>query len=95
MVVGTCRITVRMTGLTSLKGKRGIVKRIVERTKNRFNAAVAEVGLLNQKEEAQIGIAVIGNERPFINSMLDKIIDFIEEIGIAEIVRSDVEIISL
>ena len=40
--------------------------------------SVAEVGDNEVWQSSVIGIAVVGNARGFVNSVLDKIIDFIE-----------------
>lgn len=76
MVVGFCRITFGIPGNDSLKGKRRVVRRIVDRTRNRFNAAVAEVEALDQHQRAVIGFAVVSNDARHANSMLDTISAF-------------------
>jgi uncharacterized protein YlxP (DUF503 family) len=73
VVVGFCRITFRIPGNDSLKGKRRVVRRIIDRTRNQFNAAVAEVGALDQHQRAMIGFAVVSNDARHANSMLDNI----------------------
>ena len=95
MVVGICTIVLRIPGNTSLKGKRSVVKRVVTRLQNTFNASVAEVGANDICQRAEIGIAFVGNDRRWINSRLDKILNFVESMQVAEIIDSDMEIISL
>lgn len=95
MVIGVCKVKLRLSGTSSLKDKRSIVKKIVERTKNKFNASLAEVGSNDILNMAEIGISVTGNDRSFINSILDKIIDFIENMFLAEIIDTEMELISL
>lgn len=76
MVVGFCRITFGIPGNDSLKGKRRVIRRIIDRTRNQFNAAVAEVGELDAHQRATIGIAVVSNDARHANSMLDNISAF-------------------
>jgi len=95
MVVGICRLDLRISENNSLKGKRRILKRIIERVKNKFNVSIAEVGNNDLWQSSQIGFCMVGNDKRFINSALDKIIYFIEEINAAEITKSDIEIINL
>lgn len=95
MVVGICRLDLLIIENNSLKGKRRILKRIIERVKNKFNVSIAEVGNHVLWQSSQIGFCMVGNDKRFINSALDKIIYFIEEINIAEITKSDIEIINL
>ena len=95
MVVGIGTIVLRIPGNTSLKGKRRIVKRVITRLQNTFNASVAEVGANDRHQRAEIGMAFVGNDRRRINSKLDKAVNFVEAMGVAEIIDSEMEIISL
>lgn len=95
MIVGTLKLTFRLYAISSLKEKRGIVKKIVERTKNRFNASVAETALNDFTDKAEIGVALSGNDAAVLNSKLDKIVSFIDDMCLAEIVNVEMEIINL
>lgn len=44
MVIGCCKIKIRAEWVNSLKDKRMELRRIVDRTKNKFNISIAEVG---------------------------------------------------
>lgn len=95
MVVGIGFIKFRLHDCRSLKGKRSIVKSIVARLRNQFNASVAEVGANDLYQQAEIGFSMVGNDRQVINSKIDKIFNMAESLGLAEIVDTDMEIISL
>ncbi|MCK4827557.1 DUF503 domain-containing protein, partial [bacterium] len=43
MIVGVLTTHLSMQGITSLKGKRSIVKSLIGRLKSRFNISIAEV----------------------------------------------------
>jgi uncharacterized protein YlxP (DUF503 family) len=87
MVVGVCSVTFSLPGNASLKGKRSIVRRIVERTQAKFNAAVAEVADMDVHRRAVIGVAVVSNDARHANSMLDRISSFMS--GLTEAVATD------
>ena len=95
MVAGLGIITFRLHECRSLKGKRKIVKSIINRLRNNFNVSVAEVGLNDIHQRAMIGFALVGNDRSVINSKIDKIFNLADELGLAEIVDSEMEIINL
>jgi uncharacterized protein YlxP (DUF503 family) len=95
MVVGLGIITYRLHDCRSLKGKRKIVKSIITRLNNNFNIAVAEVGSNDIYQRAEIGFALVGNNRPVINSKIDKIFNLADELGLAEIIDTEMEIINL
>ena len=95
MVVGICCLELRISENNSLKGKRRILKSMIERVTNKFNISMAEVGDHDIWQSSQIGFCMVGNDKRFVNSALDKIIDFIDAMNIAEIIESDIEIINL
>ena len=95
MVVGIGIITFRLHDTRSLKGKRKIVKSIIARLRNSFNASVAEVGANDIYQKAEIGFSLAGNDRMLINSKIDKMFNMADEIGLAEIVDTKMEIINL
>jgi hypothetical protein len=95
MVIGVCRLDLLMRENQSLKEKRRIVKQIIDRVKHRFNVSIAEVGNNDLWQSAQLGLCLVSNDRRFTNSSLDTILDFIETIHVAEVVNSDIEILTL
>jgi uncharacterized protein YlxP (DUF503 family) len=95
MVVGMGHITFRIHQCRSLKEKRKVVKAIVARIRNHFNASVAEVADNDLYRRAIIGVSLVGSDRRLINTKLDKLFNFAEDLGLAEIVDTQLEIISL
>jgi len=95
MVVGLGIITFRLHDCRSLKSKRTIIKSIIGRLRNNFNASVAEVGSNDVYDEAIIGFAVVGNDRVTTNSKIDKIFNLADESGLAEIINTEMEMINL
>ena len=95
MVVGLGIITFRLHDCRSLKGKRKVVKSIISRLCNNFNVSAAEVGANDIYQRAEIGFALVGNNRKVINSKIDKIFNLADELGLAEIIDSEMEIINL
>lgn len=95
MFVGICKITLRISSVASLKGKRQIIKKVIERSKNWFNISMAEVGSHDEWQRSEIAFSIVGNEGSFVNSVIDKVVDFIEDLNVVEIIDVDVEIINL
>jgi len=93
MVVGIGVITFRLYNCHSLKGKRRVVKSIVNQLRNHFNASVAEVGSNDIYQRAEIGFALAGNDQKVINSKIDKIFNLADNLGLAEIIDTEMEII--
>lgn len=95
MFVAVARIAIALPEARSLKGKRQVVHRIVERVRAQFNASIAEVEDNDVWQRAIIGIAVVGNEQGFVQSCIDKILGFIEALYVAPIVSRAVEVVPL
>lgn len=95
MVVGYGVLTFRLHDCRSLKSKRGVIKSIISQIRNHFNASVAEVGANDIHQRAQIGFALAGADHQLINAKMDKVINFVEDLGLAEVIDSEMEIIHL
>ncbi len=94
MVIGIGIITFRIHDCHSLKGKRKVVKSVIAQLRNHFNVSVAEVGSNDIYQKAEIGFALAGNDQKVINSKIDKIFNLAENLGLAEIIDTEMEIIS-
>lgn len=95
MVVGTLKVRFRMFDVASLKAKRSIVKSIINRTRNKFNVSIAETGTLDSHQWCEIGVCTVGNDSRKINSVLDIVLDFMENMDLAMLADSQIEIIHL
>lgn len=93
MVVGICKLQLEIEDNFSLKGKRSVVRRIRERVRSRYNVAIAEVDDLDVLDRATLGFAVVGNEHAYINSRIDRIMNFIEELDLAPVAMFDFDIL--
>jgi uncharacterized protein YlxP (DUF503 family) len=94
MVVGTGLIDLRIPESGSLKEKRSVLSRIIRRTRNKFNVSIAEVGDNDHWRRARIGFSVVGNDKPYINAKMDHILNFIDQLLLADVIRSRIEIVS-
>ena len=95
MVVGVCQISLSLPGVTSLKAKRSIVRKVLDRTANRFNVSVAEVAQQDAHRQATLGFAVVSGDRRHANSMLDSIAEFVEGSTDAVVIDRSTELVSL
>lgn len=95
MVIGFGTLTFRLHECRGLKEKRKIVKSIISRSRNGFNAAVAEVDFNDIHQRAKIGFAIVGNDRRAVNSQIDKLCEFIYRLALAEIIETETEIVNI
>lgn len=95
MIVGVAAIEIQIHGSQSLKERRGVVQSISRRLRNQFNVAVAEVGGGNLWQRAVLGVGAIGSDADLVRRVLERAIAFAEEMHLAELVRSEIEILRL
>lgn len=91
VLVGVCSMKLIIQESNSLKEKRHILKSIIERLKSRFNVSVAETGLNDKWQSAEIGIAFVSNDRIHIDKTINSIIDFVENDYRVEVVDCSIE----
>lgn len=89
MVVGVCRVSLLIEESQSLKDKRSVLRRIKDRVTQKFNCAIAEVGDPDSWQAAQLGFAVVSNERGFTQSMVQKILTFIDDLAIGKLIDDE------
>jgi len=94
MVIGVCQLHLRLPENRSLKGKRHVLRKLIDRVRHRFNVAISEVGDNDLWQRSRIGICTVGNDRRFVNSSLDIIVDFIEKMYLAEVTEKEIEMIT-
>ena len=95
MVVGILRFVLQIPGAASLKAKRAILRKVIERIRSRFDVAVAEVGDQDLWQKATVGVAAVGNDRTLVGSILEKVLRSVDESTVeAFVVSHEVEILT-
>lgn len=95
MVIGFGTVMLRMADCHSLKEKRKVIKSIITRSRNNFNISIAEISLNDVYQQAEIGFSMVGNDRRVINSKLDKLFEFIDNLRLADIIDTSLEILTI
>ncbi len=95
MIVGICKLVLYLPVCHSLKEKRGIVRKIKDRTFNKFSIPVAEVDHLDKWQKAGLGFSITGNDRKVIDGLMQRMINFVEDLGLAELLDVETEIVNV
>lgn len=96
VVVCALRIELALFESASLKDKRAVVRRVRDRVRNKFNAAVAEVGDLDDPATASLVFVTVSNSEAHSHRAAQGIGRFIERLGVdAEVVVVETETIHL
>jgi uncharacterized protein YlxP (DUF503 family) len=91
MVVGILKLELTIPENHSLKGKRGVIKRIQARVGNEFNVSVTECDAQDLWQRAVMGFAAAGTSETVVQGTLRRIVDFIESLGLAQLGAAEVE----
>jgi len=89
MYVESAKLTFYIPQADSLKDKRQVCRSLLDKTRRRFNASVAEVGTQDIHQTLTVGIAVVSGEVSHAQNMLDEIIRFMEEHADAELMAAE------
>jgi len=89
MIVGVCRISLLLEDCQSVKDRRSVVRRIKDRVTQRYTCAIAEVGDTESCDAAELGFAVVANDRAYVKSMVQKILQFIDDLALAKLVDDE------
>ena len=95
MVIGVGRVVLSLPGNNSLKGKRKVIRSVLDRVRARFSVAAAEVDDMDNWRRATLGFAVVSNEHSHANSMIDSVLSFVESSVNAVVVDRVVELLHL
>jgi len=78
MLLGICTINLYFPDSHSLKDKRNIIKSLKSRIRNNFNVSVSEINNHDLWKNTTLGIACIGNEKRYLDNVLNEVIKCIE-----------------
>jgi len=74
----------------SLKDKRQVRRSIVEKTRHKFNVAIAEIDTQDILQTLTIGISVVSGDAAHRATSLDEIIRFMENHADAELTSAEI-----
>lgn len=77
MFIGTCRVTFRLAGNNSLKGKRQVSRSLITRLRNKFNVSVAEVDSVESHQTLIIGISCVSKDVGYADGLIDAAVQFL------------------
>ena len=93
MIIGICTCEIFIYDANSLKSKRSVVKSIIEKSKNRFNISIAEVGENDKWQRSLIGFATVSNEKKIVDETIERVIQFFNTYSEIEIMNIEKEIL--
>lgn len=86
MRVIAVNINFRLYEVYSLKEKRSIKRKVIERIKNKFNISIAETGSMDSLTTLEISFSAVSNDYKHLDEIYQNVINFIESNFMLEIV---------
>lgn len=91
MIVGLCRLELRLPETFSLKDKRRIIQSMQGKIRARFNVSIAEVGFQEEKRMSGLALAAVGTGRDQIHRVFMSILRLVENDGRGELAGFSIE----
>jgi len=89
MHIESAQLTFHIPHAASLKDKRQVRRSLIDKTRQRFNASIAEVATQDVHQTLTIGVAVASGDAAHAQHSLDEIIRFMEGNADAELIAVD------
>ena len=91
MTVGVLQLELSIPSAFSLKDKRQVVKSLKDRIGHAHNVSVAEVGALDEHRRSIVAVAMVSNDKRYVEGALSKLVDFIRMVPQASLIDYQIE----
>ncbi len=92
-MVGVSSVEIFLPENHSLKDKRQAVKKIVEKTRAKFNISIMEIEQTNLWQRVKIGFSITGVKKDHVSMAIENVYEYIESLYIGTIIDTWTEII--
>jgi len=84
MFVGIARIEYHIAHAQSLKAKRHVLRKLIDKARAKFKVSVNEVDYQDKWQRTAIGVAVVGSDGDHVEHMLSQVMQFLDDMHLAE-----------
>jgi uncharacterized protein YlxP (DUF503 family) len=91
MVIGVLQIELSVTDAMSLKDKRRVILSLKDRIAHSHNVSIAEVGALDEHRRAILGMAMVSNDKRYVEGALSKLVDLVRSVPAVSLMDYQVE----
>jgi uncharacterized protein YlxP (DUF503 family) len=93
MVVGVLQIELSIGDAMSLKDKRRVVKSLKDRIAHGHNVSIAEVGALDEHRRSVLGLAMVANDKAYVEGALSKLVDFVRSVPSVDLIDYQIDLL--
>jgi hypothetical protein len=91
MRIAALQVRLEITDSLTLKDKRQVVRSLLARLRNKFNISAAETGDNDSVRFTELAAVAVANEQPFLDRVMNKVIDLIESEPRVVLLEQDLE----
>ncbi|MCD6497304.1 MAG: DUF503 domain-containing protein [Deltaproteobacteria bacterium] len=93
MLVAVAKVELYVPESHSLKAKRQVVRKVLDRVRARFKISAAEVGSQDLWQKAELGFAYVTSDRSHGESVIRKVTRFVEDLYVAPVVSCQTDVL--
>ena len=93
MTIGVLQLELSIGDAMSLKDKRRVIKSLKDRIAHGHNVSIAEVGALDEHRRSIIGMAMVSNDRGYVEGALSKLVDFVKTVPSVDLMDFQIELL--
>lgn len=93
MHVGILQLELSIPEANSLKDKRRVVLSLKDKIAHGHNVSVAEVGALDEHRRCIMGVAMVSNDKRYVEGGLSKLVDFVRMNSSAVLLDYQIELL--
>ena len=95
MRIAAALIELSLPETETIKDRRRVARSIKDRIRQRFNVSVAEVADQDERHSVCIGCVMVGIDPRHLREGMEKVVRYVESLGLAEVVADDVTVLRL
>jgi len=88
-MIGSVELELRLPACNSLKEKRSVLRRFLERVRREYGVAIAEIASQDDWRSAVIEVAAVSNERAHLHRILTRVVDDADRPGEMILIHSE------
>jgi len=93
VTIGVLQLELSVTDAMSLKDKRRVILSIKDRIRHAHNVSIAEVGALDEHRRSILGIAMVGNDKQYVEGGLSKLVDLVRMVSQVSLTDYQIELL--
>jgi len=91
-MIGSALLELRLPACNSLKEKRSVLRRFIERVRREYSVAIAEIDAQDDRRSAVIEVAAVSNERAHLHKILTHVINDADRPGEMVLTHSEIHV---